>query len=445
MRSLIGCLAAATLALVPAAAAAQRKPPSIIRDAEIENTIRAYSAPIFNVAGFDASSILVRLVNDKSLNAFVAGGQRMFIHTGLLLQAEYPGQVIGVIAHETGHIAGGHLARNQDALRNATAEAAIAAVLGIGAAVLTGNAGAAAAGASLGGTVAQRGYLSYRREQEQAADQAALTYLDTTGQSARGMLEFFELLEGQELLAVGRQDPYVRSHPIAGDRVEFVREHVANSQYSDIPDSPEMMEMHERMRAKLVGFLFDRRRALKLYPETDNSIAGRYARAIAHSRKADMKTAMPIIDSLVAERPDDPYFHELKGELLFDNGRVEEALPPYVEAVRLLPNAPLMRVALAQVQVALNRPDLDQQAVTNLDVALQQDRRMSLAWHLMATAVGRQGDIGMAALALAEEAMLRGDRRRAREQSQRAQKLLSENSGGWLRAADIMQATEPRE
>ena len=445
MKSLIGCLAAAALALLPAVATAQRKPPSIIRDAEIENTIRAYAAPIFNVAGFDADAILVRLVNDDSLNAFVTGGQRMFIHTGLLMQAEHPGQVIGVIAHETGHIAGGHLARNRDELRNATAEAAILAVLGIGAAVLSGNAGAAAAGASLGGTVAQRGYLSYRREQEQAADQAAVTYLESSGQSARGMLEFFELLEGQELLAVGRQDPYVRSHPIAGDRVVFVREHVSRSRFSDVAPPPELVEMHDRMRAKLVGFLYDRRRALKLYPETDTSIAGRYARAIAHSRKADMATAMPIINSLVAERPDDPYFHELKGELLFDNGRVEEALPPYLEAVRLLPDAPLMRVALAQVQVALNRPDLDREAVTNLEVALQQDRRMGLAWHLMATAVGRQGDIGMAALALAEEAMLRGDSRRAREQSTRAQKLLPENSGGWLRAADIMHATEPRE
>ncbi|MBM3571072.1 MAG: M48 family peptidase, partial [Alphaproteobacteria bacterium] len=205
-------------------ALAQGQAPSLIRDTEIENTIRAYGAPVFNAAGLTAESVRIFLVQDRALNAFVAGGQNLFVNTGLLTRAEHAGQVIGVIAHETGHIAGGHLARTQDALRNASATSILAMVLGAAAAVATGKPEAGIAVLQGGQQVAERNLLTYSRAQESAADQAGLAFLERSGLSARGLVEFLEILSHEELLVVARQSPYVRSHPLSRERIEAARD-----------------------------------------------------------------------------------------------------------------------------------------------------------------------------------------------------------------------------
>ncbi|MEX0697472.1 MAG: M48 family metalloprotease [Dongiaceae bacterium] len=442
MRKLIAALAiVALLAAAPIAPAdAQAKPRGFIRDAEIETTIRAYATPLFAAAGLDPQSVRVYLVNDDTLNAFVAGGMNLFIYTGLLMRSESANQLIGVIAHETGHIAGGHLARTQEALENATAESILAFVLGIGAAIATGDSGAGAAVIAGGQSIAQRSLLQYSRTQESAADQAALSYLDRTAQSARGMLEFLEVLGGQELLLSNQQDPYLRTHPLSRDRVDTVRNYVSGSPYADAVEPPEFVVAHARMRAKLVGFLRPLGRVLQQYPESDNSLEGRYARAIAYYRAADLKRALPMVDGLISERPDDPFFHELKGQILFENGRAREALPYYEAAVRLQPDAPLLRQGLAQVQLESGDPELNRAALAQLDEVVRIEPHNAGAWRLLSIAYGRDGQLGMTALALAESAGARGDTKEARQQADRALKLLPENSPAWLRAQDIFNA-----
>ena len=442
MRKLIVSLViAALLAAAPIApAGAQNKPLGFIRDAEIETTIRAYATPLFTAAGLDPQSVHVYLVNDDTLNAFVAGGMNLFINTGLLMRSENANQLIGVIAHETGHIAGGHLARTQDALEDATAEMILAYVLGLGAAIATGNSGAGAAVIAGGQSIAQRSLLQYSRTQESAADQAALSYLDRTAQSARGMLEFLEVLGDQELLLSNQQDPYLRTHPLSNDRIDTVRNFVAGSRYADAAEPSEFVVAHARMRAKLVGFLRPLGRVLQQYPESDGSLEGRYARAIAYYRAADLKRALPMVDGLISERPDDPFFQELKGQILFENGRAREALPYYEAAVRLQPDAPLLRQGLAQVQLESGDPELNRAALAQLDEVVRIEPHNAAAWRLLSIAYGRDGQLGMTALALAESAGARGNSKEARQQADRALKLLPESSPAWLRAQDIFNA-----
>lgn len=434
---------AAACLWAPAEAGAQKL--SFIRDAEIENTIRTYAAPLFQAAGLEPSDVRIYLVNDRSLNAFVAGGQRLFINTGLIMRSKHAGQVIGVIAHETGHIAGGHLSRLHAAIANSTAQSILALVIGAAAAIGTGRGDVGAAIVAGGQSMGLRSFLHYNRTQESAADQAALRFLDATGQSSRGLLEFMELLGAQDLLSADRQDPYLRTHPLSRERVDAVQAHLSRSPNRDKAQPARIQELHRRMLAKLYAFLEPVPRTLRRYADSDTGLAARYARAIAYYRKPDLGKALPLIDGLIAERPEDPYFHELKGQMLFENGRAAEALKPYETAVRLLPRSPLLRRGLAQVQLELGDPALIEPAIRNLRAAVQRDAEAPFTWRQLAIAYGRRGDMGMSAVALAEEALLKGDARQARYHAGKAGKLLPRGSIGWLQAQDILQAAKKKE
>ncbi len=414
---------------------------SFIRDAEVEGTIRAFATPLFTAAGLDPNAIRVHLVNDPSLNAFVANGLNMFINTGLLIRSENAGQVIGVMAHETGHITGGHLVRLRDGLANATTEAILAMVLGAAAAVAGGRPDAGAA-VILGGTqIAERGLLRYTREMERSADQAGVNLLERSQQSARGLMEFLDILADQELLSVGRQDPYVRTHPISRERVEFVRNFLTTARYTDAPISADFAERHRRMRAKLLGFM-DPTRALQTYKEGDNSIEARYARAIAYSRRPDYARALPMMDQLIAERPNDGYFYEVKAQMVFESGKAKEALPLYERAVQLLPDEPLIRIDLARVQLESESNESIRAAIANLETARRTENDSSELWRLLAVGYGRDGQLGMASLAQAERALLQRRLPEARAFAERAERGLPAGSAGALRAQDIRRAAE---
>jgi predicted Zn-dependent protease len=442
LKRLTSLAVALSLAIATTApATAQSRSPGVVRDAEVEGIIRAYATPLFEAAGLNAADIRIFLINDDRLNAFVAGGMNLFLNTGLLMRAEKANQVIGVIAHETGHIAGGHLARTQEALSNASTEAIIAFVLGMAvAAAGQGEAGTAIIGG--GATVAQADLLKYSRTQESAADHAGVSYLDSTGQSSRGLLEFFEILEGQELMLSGRQDPYLRTHPLSSDRIDFVRHHIEGSPFSDAAEPAGFTDGFGRMRAKLIGFLRPLNRVLQDYPESDGSLDGRYARSIGYYRAGQLDKALPLLDGLIAEHPEDPFFQELKGQILMENGRGREAIPYYEESVRLAPHEPLLRVGLAQVLIDTEDPGLNRDALINLEEVTRIEPRNGNAWRLLSIAYGRDGQIPMTALALAEAALLRGDNSEAWAQADRAMQQLPEGSPAWLRAQDIQNTAD---
>ena len=408
-----------------------------IRDTEIEADIQAMMAPIWKVAGLDPNALHIYLIQDKQLNAFVAGGQNEFINTGVILRAKTPNQLIGVLAHETGHIAGGHLTRFQDAVRNASIEGIIALVVGAAAAVASkGSSGSGAAMLPAEG-VAERAFLQYSVTQEASADQAALTFLDRSGQSARGLLEFFQVLQGEELLSGARQDPYLRSHPLTAQRIDYVRNHVEHSRFSDVPDSQTNVDLLKRTKVKLDAFISPPSSTLAAFPEKDQSVLARYARAIAYYRIPRLDKALPAIDGLIRDFPKDPYFRELKGQMLFENGRISDAIPPYEEAVRLAPGAPLLRISLAQTYVESNDPALNKRAIAHLNDALRTEDKETGAWHMLATAYGRDNQMGMAALALAEEGLSAGKKKVAQQQAIRAKALLPKSSAAYNRAENI--------
>ena len=406
---------------VPDALAQGRK---IIRDAEIENTIRTYSTPIFQAAGLNPNKIEVFLIDDPSLNAFVTQGQRMFIHTGLLMKADDPSQVIGVIAHETGHAAGGHVASRIGEIQEASQGVWITYLLGIGAAIATGQGALAPAIIAGGQDIILRNVLTYTRGQEQAADQAAVQLLKATEQSPEGLLEFMRLLGGQEALYASNQDPYLRTHPLAIERVTFLERAVAESPYTGKPTPPELQERHDRLRAKLIGFLQPPRQVFRAYPEGDTSLPARYARAIAHYRRSDLKSALPLIDGLIEEHPEDPFFQELKGQVLFEHGRIDESLPYLERASELLPNSAQIRLLLARNQLELNDPQYDSRALDNLRQVVDQEPGNSFAWKLSAVGYGRLGDKGMTALSMAESALTSGRFQEAIGHADRAMKIL---------------------
>ncbi|MGH6917874.1 MAG: M48 family metalloprotease, partial [Geminicoccaceae bacterium] len=353
----VALLAGALVALLPYVSA-RAQTISLIRDAEIEETLRQISGPILEAAGLGRNSVRIYIVKDPQLNAFVAGGMNLFLNTGLLMRTQHSGQLAGVIAHEVGHIAGGHLSRIPLAAKRATAEMIVAALLGVAAGV-AGGPELGAAILSGGATYAQSGFMRFSRSQEQAADQAGVSYLDRAGISSRGMAEFFRVLDKENVLAVSSMSPYLQSHPLTRDRINFVDNHVANSPIAEAP--PGQAEAHTRMVVKLQAFLNDPRQTLQQY-KGDQSVPGRYARAIAYYRLPDLERGLAEIDALLAEYPDDPYFHELKGQMLFENGRVEAAIGPYREAVRLAPGEPLLEIGLARALVETGGTERNREA-----------------------------------------------------------------------------------
>jgi predicted Zn-dependent protease len=429
---------AAALALGPPAAAHDTggNTVSLLRDAEIEGDIHTMMTPIWRVAGLDPDAVRVYLVSDDAINSFVAAGQNIFVNSGLLLHADSPNQLIGVLSHETGHIAGGHISRGAEAMKNASIEEIIAMAAGVAATVL--GRGSGGGGALLGAAgVGERAYFAFSVTQEATADHAAMHYLDDTHQSARGLLQFFEKLQTQELLIGEHEDPYLMDHPLTQERIEYVRDHVERSPYSNAPDPPSYVSILQRIKVKLAAFTEPPASTLVKFPEQDRSLLARYARAIAYYRIPDLAKAVPAIDGLIRDYPSDPYFRELKGQMLFENGRIADAVPPYEAALRLDPAAPLLRIELAQVYVENNDRAQNRRAIGYLSDALRSEDKDVDAWHLLATAYGRDNQLGMAALSLAEEGIAANNKKNALAQSIRAEQLLPKGSAAHGRAQQI--------
>lgn len=423
---------------------------NIIRDAEIEDLLRDYTRPILRAAGLGAQNIEVVIIGDRSFNAFVADGRRIFVNVGALFESETPNQIIGVLAHETGHIAGGHLARMREQMANAQTASIVALLLGLGAAAAGAAAGATGVGEALPGIIlgpqelVRRSLLSYARQHEEAADRAAVNYLNATGQSARGMLETFQRFADQTMFLSRSVDPYLLSHPMPRERISAL-EHVAQSSpYFSRTDPPALRFRHAMMRAKIAGFVERPDVVVRRYPVSDTSLPARYARAIAAYRHGNIRDAIAQIDSLIAEQPNNAYFHELKGQALMETGQGRAAVAPLRRAVALSNGAPLIRMLLGQALVQSGDSALAAEAVAELRQALQREPTASLGYRQLAIALGRSGDRGGADLASAQAAFHEGDFPTARQLAARAVRNFRKGSPEWLRAQDIVEYRPPR-
>jgi predicted Zn-dependent protease len=457
-RRAIALATASAMLLAGQPAFAQPKKPGgpagglpLIRDAEIEQLMRDYTAPILKAAGLGQQNVQVVLINARVFNAFVMDGRRIFLNVGALYDSKTPNEIIGVLAHETGHMAGGHLSRLREQLATAQTASIIAMLLGVGAIV-----GGAAAGrgndvgqiapAAIQGPqeMIRRSVLSYVRAQEESADRAAVKFLNATGQSAKGMQDTFKRFADDLLIVSSRVDPYQQTHPMPRERVSALQDLVKTNQYWDKKDPPELQLRHDMMRAKLAGFLERPDTVARRYPSTDTSLPARYARAIAAYRHGELSGALAQIDALIQTQPNNPYFHELKGQALLESAHPQQAIAPLRRAAALAPNAALIRIMLGQALVATGEKRYSDEAISLLRVAMQREPEAPEVYSQLAMAYGRKGDVAEADLASAQAALARGDMKTARELAARAKTRFPTGSPGWVRSDDIVGLKEPR-
>jgi predicted Zn-dependent protease len=444
--SLAAALAVATASVNPAAAQAG----GFIRDAELEALLRDYATPIFRAANVGTSAVNIYLIGSPAFNAFVADGRRIFVNSGVLMQADTPNEVIGVLAHETGHIAGGHLSRMHLQMQGAQAMAILSMLLGAGAMAAGAVSGSPGTGAQagqalmMGGQQAiQRSLLAYQRGEEMAADRSAINYLNATGQSAKGMLTTFASLADQSFLSTKYADPYAISHPMPRERIATLETLARESPYFDKTDPPELQARHDLARAKLYGYLDHPSSVARRYPSSDTSLPARYARAISSMQTGDYRGALSGAESLINAQPNNPYFWELKGDLLVKSGKPRDAIGPYQKAVALAPSPGLIKVSLGTALVAADDPSLLDQGINYLNQGLQAEPDYATGYRQLAIAYGKVGRIPEAELASAQGYFSLGDYEMAQRFAQRAQQGLKMGTPAWLRADDILKYKPP--
>jgi predicted Zn-dependent protease len=450
---LAACAALCALAghAVHTPAAAQIGQIKLVRDAETEALLKAYVTPLVRTARVGTGATRIFLINNPSFNAFVAGGRNIFVFTGSIVESKTPNELIGVLAHEVGHIAGGHLARQQMVMSQLGPVAIAGMLVGAGALIATtrsrnvGGSAIGIAGALTGPQeILRRAMLSYRRGEEQAADIAALKYLNATGQSARGLLTTMERMNRTHLFRTQGVDPYVMSHPLPADRLSFLRDKGRKSRFWNAQTSSSLRQRHALVRAKLIGFTTDFREINRRYPLSDRSLAARYARAVGTYRYGRLNDAVAQIDGLIRAQKRNPYFHELKGQALLEGGQPSRSLAPLKRALALNPRATPIRVMLGHALVSAGNSKRLKEAVKILSRATQQEPENAGAFQFLSMAYDGLGNRPMAQLSAAQTMFLAGRFLEARTQAARAKRGLKPRSPAWLKADDIMAYRPPK-
>lgn len=410
---------------------------SIVRDTEVESVLTGYARKIFSAAGLDPANAEVILINDNSINAFVAGGQTIFVHTGLITNATNVDDVVFVLSHETGHIIGGHVVRGIEQLKNAQSTALISTVLG-GLVAVAGGRPDAGMAVMMGGQGSALGlYLSYRQVEESSADRTAVDIMNKTGYSLIGFKNTMRQIEQMERLNASREaGAYLNTHPVTKDRIRDMERFTANAKPARQDAAFDMI------KAKLIGFLYTPKKTREIYK--GDALSDKYALAIALYRDKKIPQSLQKIDELITLNPDNPFFYELKGQFLFETGRVDEAIRAYEKAVNLLPRAPLIRLALGQALTESEQKQAPEKAVFHLSRVVTQDAYIPEAWRLLAIAHGKNKNIPMADYAMAEYYQLIGNTKEARRLAERALKGVPQGTPAYLHLQDILATSADR-
>ena len=426
-------LLALTFVAVARPAAAQ----AVLRDAETEALLRDISRPLVEAAGLRPEDVRIVLIHDNEINAFVAGGQIVYLHSALITSAENANEVQGVIAHELGHVTGGHIIRLEEGIRQATGTMILSMLLG-GLAMAAGAGEAGMAALALGQQAAMGRFLAFSRVQEASADAAGASFLSRAGISGRGSLAFFERLQQLEFrMNIPQDNGYARTHPMNSERIARLTHAYENDPAWERRTDAALEERFQRVRAKLIGYVDDARQVLNRFPESDRSVPARYARAYAWHRTAHPDRALAEAESLLQSRPDDPYFLELRGQILLESGRPREALDSLRRAVELSPDQPLISALFGHALIATEDPENFEEAKRVLRVAVQRDNDNPFAWYQLGIVYDREGDQPRAALATAERYNLTNQPQLALVSAEQAMIGLPVGTSDWLRAQDI--------
>lgn len=440
-------LVLATTQILAADAQSRRPSGGIVRDAEIEALIRDYTVPILRAAGLQRGAVDIYVLNDTRFNAF-ATGKRIVIHTGAIVQAESPNEIIGVMAHETGHIVGGHLARLRDRLDRARGLMLMSVLAGAAAGAFGGDAGGAIGqGLALGGQSAiVRDLLAYSRSEEAAADNMAFSLLEKTGQSSRGMLTTFERFARDSLFSGSRVDPYLQSHPMPRERIMLLRELAQKSPYYDRKDPPALQLRHDMARAKILAYTGHGGQLSSVFRNDPQGAAARYGLALALFLRGDTRQAVPMMDRLIAEQPNNPYLYEQKGEMLLRGGDAAGAAAQFRRAIALDPgDSGLLRISLGHALLETRGgPDQVRKAIAEIKAGLTRDPTGNRGYGLLARAHSALGEPALARAAAAEEAFYRFQFKEAKQLALLAQPNLKHGSPQWLRMQDIIDYKPPK-
>lgn len=415
----------------------QFKTGSVLLDDETDDAFQQWIQRIFTVAGLKQYQPHIYVIVNPEVNAAASLGGHIFIYSEFLMKCDNADQFLGVMAHEVGHIAGGHVSRMDAAQNQAIVPAAAAVILGGALALASGSSAPLEAALAGGAHVFERGMLKFSRTQESSADQAALTYLEKLGWPAEGLSGFLDKMH-KMYGGAGRVDPYSMTHPLTLDRIQSVHEYTRKHTHKGKSVPPEIEAKFQRIKAKMMAFL-DPTRALGTYKETDHSLPSRYARAIAQYRLGQFAQALRQIDSLLKDYPKDPYFHELKGQVLFETGEIEKAVLALQTASSLRPHSPLIKIMLAHALIERKSSCGSTEAIKILLPLMQKyPEKYPMAWRLLGTAYGKTNQLGEAALSLAESAFLQEDYKAAISQANRAKSLLKSNPKALTRANDLL-------
>ncbi len=410
---------------------------NFIRDTEVETVLTGYARKIFSQTSLNPENAEIILINDDSINAFVAGGQTIFVHTGLITHAATVDDVVFVLSHETGHIVGGHIVRGIGVYEQAKTTALISSILG-GLVALAGRPDAGIA-VMMGGSSSAGGiFTAYRQTEESAADRIAMDIVQKLNYSVTGFSKIMEQIKAEERLNASADMGYLRTHPMTQDRINALKRFLTNPR----PVTKDIR--FELIKAKLIGFLYPPEQTFQIYAN-NTTPAGDYARAIALYRAHRLPESFALIDKLIASKPDYPYFHELKGQFLFETGQVAAAIPVYRQAVSLMPKAPLIRLSLAQALLETTTSQNHTEALNHLEQVVAFDDSLPFAWQLLSTAYERTGNADKIPYAMAELYRTGGDLKKAKKYAKQAVEKLQKNTPIYQKAQDILSLPEPRE
>jgi predicted Zn-dependent protease len=428
-------------------ATAEAKSMTEIRDEELETCIREIAKPIFEAAGLPNKNIHIHLIKDKQINAFVANGTNIFVYTGLLLKIDDIGQLGGVFAHETGHIKAGHLSRITQQYEDAQKTTLASYILGMAGSLITGRPDVGFAVVLGTSSAAENSLYNYRQSEENSADQIAVDLLDKLQVSSKGLLDFMKIIQQNNIMSGTTTPTYRRTHPLTTDRIQFLENHVENSPFSNNPFDRNLNKRYLMAKAKLFAFIENPERTFSQYPNSDTSDEALYARAIAFHKKYDTENTQKEIDTLLKRHPNNPYLLELKGQTLFERGKLREAIAPYKEAIENAPNSSLILSGLSHLAIELSAdrktpPEeskkLLNDAITYLKKATKIERNNAFAWKLFSISYGRLKDFGLSTYALAEYNLLTGRYQNAIDNATRAKEILKYGSVEWIRSEDII-------
>jgi len=417
----------------------------ILRDTETEEMLKSYEQPLAKAAGLNPDAVRVWLVGDPEVNAFAAFGQNIFIQSGIILYVKSPNELIGVMAHETGHIKAGHLVRDSVGMANAMVPMLLSMIVGVAAMIAgAGEAGMVLMG--MGQAIAQAQFAQFSRIQESTADQIAMQLLLATHQSPQGIYDTFARFAQEDAQRDIRYkpDPYAADHPVDQQRLADIQDKLEASPYKDVKDSPAVTHTFEMVQGKLAGFTLPVKEGLNRYPESNTSEVARYARTMLYLRQPQLQKALAETASLIQDEPNNPYFYEVQGQIYLSMARPADAIPAYLKAVALRPQAPQLRLELAVAQLATDRPDMSQQALANLKVASLVENDDVFTWYETAQAYSNLKNTPMANLSTAESYYAAGAMAQAAQFAARARRDLTQGTPDWERANDILSAAGPQ-